>query len=843
MPGKSSRWLILNLPLSVVLATALLGAAATPQTQDLKGEVVTEKGAAIAEAVCTLSGQFLPDRGIPVTTGEQGEFKFPSLLPGTYDLTCAAVGHEPLAKKGLEVTEAPPPFVQVVLPDEVIIREKVEVREQAPIISQQSSAPPAKLTSQQLNSLPLVQQKFLAALPLLPGVIRTPDGKINVKGTPENQGMLLVDLAETIDPVTGSFAIEVPIDAVESVEVHKNAYQAEFGRFSGGLTSVQTKAPSSQWHIEFNDFLPSLRIKAGHIAGIEDDSPRVSFTGPLWANKLNFSESVTYDFNRQVVRGLPWPHNEIHKQGVNSYTNLQYIFSPHHLLTLNVNVFPQRRQFANINSLVPQSASSDYGQRGFSLSATDRYLLASGSVLTTLVKTTNFDSYAHGQGPEEMIITPNGWDGNFFNAWTRNSNQQEVLQSLQLPRKEWWGRHDLKFGGNFVHRAFDAVSRSHPVLLRRADGSLAEQIDFLGPGSLSSEDTEMGVFAQDHWAFNDQVALDLGLRYSGQTMGEPAAFAPRLGLVYSPFKGGKTIFRGGVGIFYDRLPLLAGDFTHNPQRAITLFDAAGTPLGPPLILRDAYEKFDKEQGIIIPSGHHLDSTPYNLTWNLEANREIRPNVVLRLSYLSSRTYNVFVIDPQPLRLKDPVLLLTNTGGSRYHEFESTLRVRASKRADWNISYVRSLARGNLNTLSYVSVPFEQPVIRPNFFADLPANIPHRLVTWGRFRVPWKITASPVLDIHTGFPYSAVNELQDYVGAPNSLRFPRFVSLDLQLSKDFHLPLMGWLKKHSFRGALRIFNITNHTNPRDVFSNVASPYYGNFLGFQHRLYDVSLDIVY
>jgi len=135
------------------------------------------------------------------------------------------------------------------------------------------------------------------------------------------------------------------------------------------------------------------------------------------------------------------------------------------------------------------------------------------------------------------------------------------------------------------------------------------------------------------------------------------------------------------------------------------------------------------------------------------------------------------------------------------------------------------------------------VIRPNFFGTLPSNVPHRLITWGRFLVPWKITASPVLDIHSGFPYSAIDVLQNYVGTPNTLRFPTFASLDMKLSKDFRVPLIPWLKHQKLRGALQIFNITNTANPRDVFSNVASPFFNHFVGFQHRFYDVSLDIVY
>ncbi len=854
--GKSSgrRLALLAGAWCAVGVVALSPAFARPQTQPITGTVVDDKNQPIAEAVCTLAGRSLPQEGVSVTSGERGEFQFPGLVPGTYDLACAAVGRQTVEQKGLEVSEEQGPSVQVVLPPEIVVREKVEVRGQAEKISQQSAAPPATLSAPQLQTLPLIQQKFKAALPLIPGVVRTPDGKINIKGTAEAQGLLLVDSAETVDPVTGSFAIDVPIDAIESLAVFKSAYRADVGRFSGGLTSIETKPPSGQWHFELNDLLPTLRVKNGHFVGIADDDPRLSLTGPLVSNRLNFSESIIYDLIKQPVRGLAYPHNETKTEGFNSFTNFQYIFSSQHLFTVNVKAFPLKRQFADISSLVPQSASSDYGQQGYSVGLVDRYLFGSGAALTTLAQTTHFDSNAHGQGPLDMLLTPNGWDGNFFNTYDRSSSQQEFLQAFEFPAKDWRGKHQVKIGGDFVRRAYHGTSRSRPVLLLRPDGSKAEQIDFTGSTSLAVEDTELAMFVQNHWAFNDRVALDAGVRFSGQTIGEPAAIAPRAGLVYSPGGDGRTILRGGVGVFYDRVPLLAGDFIQNPTRVVSLFDSAGAPIGSPLTFQNAYIKVDEKGNRVVPSRNRLDSTPYNLTWNLEADRELRPRVLVRFNFLSSRTHNVFIVDPQCLPANvavgaacpagnSPVLLLSNTGGSRYHELESTLRVRAHESADVNFSYVHSKVRGDLNTLEQVFVPFEQPVIRPNLFADLPSNVPDRVITWGRFKLPRRITLSPLFEVHSGFPYSKVDVLQNYVDRPNSQRFPAFLSLDVKVSKDFRVPFLPWLKSHSFRGAFAVYNITDHSNPRDVFSNVFSPFFGHFVGFQHRSFETWLDIVY
>jgi hypothetical protein len=842
--SKKCRAFILALSLAYLPGIVLTLYAATPASQILKGEVRGENNAPIAGAICTLTGLGLPEGGLPQTTGERGGFEFTGLIPASYDLTCAALGYEPLMQRDIEITQEQSTFIQVVLTPEIHVRQKVEVQEKAPAVSLETTVPPATITSGQLMTLPLVEQKFLAALPLVPGVIRTPDGRINIKGAVENQGMLLIDSAETVDPVTGSFSIQVPIDAVESLKVQKTAYQAQYGDFTGGLTRVETKAPLDRYNWELNDFLPSTRFRSGHMVGIEDDSPRLSFTGPILKGKLTGSEYLMYDLNKQTVRGLAWPHNEIKKQGFDSFTDLYYVASPQNLVTANVKVFPLREQYDNIDSFILQPASSDYAQSGFSVGATDRYLFTNGGVLTTLFQYTDFDSYAHGQGPLDMVLTVDNWDGNWFNAWTRAGREQELMQNYQSGRKNWAGRHTLKAGGDFVHRSYNAVTKSHPVQLVPADDPSAtpvEVINFQGPGALSAEDTELALFAQDHWAFNDHLALDYGLRYSGQTLGTHTGFAPRVGLAYSPGHSSRTIIRSGIGLFYDRLPLLAGDFTQNLTRVVTYYNAQGIPTGPPIVLQNYYQE-KNEHGIVVPTHNRLGSTPFNLTWNVELDQEIRPNVVARANYLSSRSYDEFVINPL-YTAPNPLMLLSNIGASRYHELETTLRVRARNRADFNFSYVNSLARGDLNTLSAVFVPFERPVIRPNYFSTLPSNVPNRFLTWGDLQVPWSITATPVFDLHSGFPYSAVDAYQNYVGTPNSIRFPTYFSCDLRLSKDFRMRWIPWAKNHKFRGALRIFNITDHGNFRDVHNNVDSAYFRQFAGFLHRFYDVSLDVVY
>jgi hypothetical protein len=502
-----------------------------------------------------------------------------------------------------------------------------------------------------------------------------------------------------------------------------------------------------------------------------------------------------------------------------------------------------RNEFENINALVPQSASSDYGQRGYSIGGEDHYVFRSGAMLSSLFQWTDFDTDAHGQGRQPMLLTPNGVGGNYFNSYQRFGSQQEILESYRLPEKQWSGRHDFLVGGDWFHRAYNGTSISDPVLITNAKGSVLEREDFSGPARLSDQDSEFEAFAQDHWLMSDLLSVDYGLRFSGESIGKGSAFAPRLGIVYSPARTGSTVIRGGIGVFYDREALLAADFAENPIRTITLYSPAGIPLGIPQLWTNTYGGFGGTS--ISPTSHHLGVTPYDYTWSLEADHRLRPDWLLRASYLGSLSHDQFVVDPQALAGGRHAFALSDQGSPRYQELSSTVTWRPGEEAQINFAYVHSVARGDLNTLTQLYVPFEQPVIHSEAFATLPSDVPNRVITWGEFQVPWGLTLSPVFDIHNGFPYSSYNTLQQYAGQPDGYRFPLFYSLDLKISKQFHLPLIhtAFLRKHKFRGAIEIYDLTNHQNPVDVYNNTGSPFYGHFFGFRHMDFDTWFDVVY
>jgi hypothetical protein len=101
------------------------------------------------------------------------------------------------------------------------------------------------------------------------------------------------------------------------------------------------------------------------------------------------------------------------------------------------------------------------------------------------------------------------------------------------------------------------------------------------------------------------------------------------------------------------------------------------------------------------------------------------------------------------------------------------------------------------------------------------------VFWGNFTVKYGITVAPVLDLRNGFPLSVIDEDRNFVGQRNRAgRFPNFTSLDLQVLKSVSAP-GRFSENYRFRVGVKVFNLTNHFNPRDFQGNNASDEFGGF----------------
>jgi hypothetical protein len=223
--------------------------------------------------------------------------------------------------------------------------------------------------------------------------------------------------------------------------------------------------------------------------------------------------------------------------------------------------------------------------------------------------------------------------------------------------------------------------------------------------------------------------------------------------------------------------------------------------------------------------------PRSESWNVEVDRQVRENLLLRVAYQQRNTVDDLVLNPETIG-GDSFLSLASSGRDFYREFQFTGQYKIYRQT-LNASYVRSKATGDLNDFNQFFGNDPQAVIQPNSRGPLAFDAPNRFLAWGELNAPWKLTLMPVLDIHTGFPYSVVNQERDFVGPRNEERFPQFESFDLQVLRNFELPFHG--KDHTVKLGFGVFNLFNHANYRDVQNDLDSYRYGQFFNSAVRTF--------
>ncbi len=129
-------------------------------------------------------------------------------------------------------------------------------------------------------------------------------------------------------------------------------------------------------------------------------------------------------------------------------------------------------------------------------------------------------------------------------------------------------------------------------------------------------------------------------------------------------------------------------------------------------------------------------------------------------------------------------------------------------------------------------------MRPSFFTSLGGDVPNRVLIWGETPLKWKMKISPLMEYRTGFAYSVTDVLQNYVGVPNSSRFPGYLSLDARVAKEFQIT-----PKYAGRLSVRALNLTNHFNALAVRSNIADPQFGTFFGSYGRRFKLDFDLLF
>ncbi|HET9527184.1 MAG TPA: carboxypeptidase regulatory-like domain-containing protein, partial [Pyrinomonadaceae bacterium] len=645
------------------LITFIIVATASTQGGSIKGKIVADipdQRRALPGVIVHLSGERLGDRKLETVTDFEGAYSFTGLIAGEYVISVEFQGFRKYEQKISIQIDATVEHDALLQP--LPLSETVTVTDDRTEANRTESTTPSVITQQALRDAPLIDQKFQDALPLLPGVVRGPDGNLNIKGTRPSQSGILVSSLNVTDPWTGTPAIELPLEAVETVQVHSNPYSAEYGKFTGAVTTIETRSGSNELRYLMTGVLPRPRWRDGTIFGIGAVTPRIAVGGPIRKDKLFFFQSLEYRFVRTNVpslEALEERQRDIQRESFDSFSRLDYVINSNNRLTASFSIFPQKQEFFNLNTFNPSDTTANFHQRGWFLAFNEQATFKSGGLLQSSFSVKQFDGDIFGNSGAPYQITPERNFGGWFDRQHRESRRYELLEIYNFAPLSWQGSHSFKAGVNYSYTTFTGSDRSAPVSIMRADGTTYQQINFAGPGDLDRHQHEISAFLQNKWLVNTRVVFDLGLRYDRDLIGAKNNFAPRLGLVLVPASNGRTVVRGGIGLFYDKIPLNVGSFEQYQDFVVTTFAGDGTTIvdGPRLFLNTA------------PSDL---KNPYSLAWNAQVDHELNPRLLLRLGYEERSTRRDFVLEPvaDGAGLNTGRLLLLNSGRSRYRELQA-----------------------------------------------------------------------------------------------------------------------------------------------------------------------------
>lgn len=409
---------------------------------------------------------------------------------------------------------------------------------------------------------------------------------------------------------------------------------------------------------------------------------------------------------------------------------------------------------------------------------------------------------------------------------------------------------------------------------------------------------QLGLFLQDNWKIRPNFTLNLGLRYDTDWRPEtlnvvsttaPFQFefgetsdrdnlAPRLGFAWDLLTNGRTVLRGGYGLYYQNFfqALAFVSQVLSGQISQVFLPITGLP-GIRATSADVYRVFQqtgqvgegalaslgvvpgRTPSVILPGDRNVEN-PYSHHSSLGIEQQLGQDWAVSLDYLlnrgvhliRSRDINVRKVGPNRFALPglDPrfiqINMIETSGSSIYHGFTAGLRKRFSRNYSLMGSY--TLGKAIDDTTDFITQL--QPNDQTNLRAERSLSTfdqRHRLVFSGVFQSPQRTgrgagflgnlladwTVAPIVTWASGRPFNLLlgfdrngdthEETDRPVLADGSLvgrntgRGPDFFTTDLRVARRFSFPREGTSVEFLFE-AFNLFNNVNFSGVNNVVGN-------------------------
>ena len=903
--------------LSLCLAVVPPGASAqeTINHASLSGRVTDPQGGSVAGAEVRVRHTETNIKASAVTD-QDGRFRFPFLRIGPYELVVAMPGFKPVTRSlRLGVGSA---FDLPIGLEMAGVEARVTVSAEAPAVETARSQIAGTVSAAEVGSLPMNGRNFLDLALLVPGVSPTnvastqlfaetsavPGNGLSVASQRNLSNNFIIDGVSANDDAAGLSGIPISVDAVEQFQVVTSGGQAELGRALGGYVSVVTRSGTNVVRGSVYDFLRDDRFNAanpllGRKLPMRQHQYGLTLGGPIVRDRTFFFASVerrdlsqsglttisaaNLDAINARLAAVGYPGSKVatgvYPSPVHSTLGVAKVDhqAGGHQLSLRYNLYRVSADNSRgAGGLSAPSASAGLDDVDHALALSDTWALSGKTVNETRAQLVHGDLRALPTDPLGPAVSISGVAslGTLSGSPTRRVNTlAEIVDTLSHQA----GAHALRAGVDFLYND-DTITFPRSLRGAYTFSSLANFLSGVynnagftqtfGNPVVAQTNPNLGVFVQDEWHAGSHLTVNAGLRYDLQFLQtirtDTDNVSPRLGLAWTPWDSRRTVIRGSVGRFYDRVPLRAlanailsagntTDLARLQQTSVSLAPTqAGAPRFPdvlaapvPLVTLVNFTTMDRR----MQNAHSTQAS-------VEIEHQIGASTAVSAGYQYVRGADLIISINQ--NVPTCVAASSNNGcrpnpgyandsqyspaaRSTYHGLHLSLVQQPARWGSYRVSYTLSSAKDDVGEF-FFSSPID-PFDLARDWGRSDDDQRHRLVVNGTLhtspdpgQTPWtRIThgfqLSGTLQYYSALPLnitSGVITVQGTAGRPivrgafiprNAGQGPDFFAVNLRLSRTF--PVRG---RARLEALAEVFNLTNRENVVALNGNFGSGVY-------------------
>jgi hypothetical protein len=311
-----------------------------------------------------------------------------------------------------------------------------------------------------------------------------------------------------------------------------------------------------------------------------------------------------------------------------------------------------------------------------------------------------------------------------------------------------------------------------PAEIRALGGGATQFSIATGTAELNVHQYDGAIFAGDEWRALPNLTVNLGLRYEAQTnIHDWRDMAPRLAVAWAPGgtsgKAGKTVLRGGLGVFYDRFALantLAAErYNGLVQRQYVVTDPDFFPAIPDPATLQGFQSTQVTQEISAQM-----RAPYILQSAITVERQLPAHTTMAVTYTNSHGLHELrsddinaplpgSYDPSmpssgiyPLGRPGAVDLMESSGLYNQNQVISNFNAKLNSGVSLFGFYVFNRAFSNTDGVGTFPA---NPYSMAGEYGPAATDVHHRVAIGGSINLKWAVRISPFVVMQSGAPFN------------------------------------------------------------------------------------------